>query len=116
VPLKFTLPPPICHAGEALGYGVSRSNDVSVNSSTGKMTFEAQLQAVGRLLDQRMIGAKEICVLQAGDGFVVHLLKATSALSGPAFAPATLVLEAADIKAAMDLTDPPKKASGWWGR
>lgn len=82
-------------------------------------TFEARLQAIGRILDRRAPSAKEICVLQTGDGFVVNLLAPTSALSGPAFAPTTIIIEGADLKVAVaELTSPPagKRSGGWWGR
>jgi hypothetical protein len=74
-----------------------------------------QLQAVGRLLDQRATAGKEICVVQAGGGFVVHLLRATTAASEPAFAPTTIVLEADEVQTAVDKLAAARKRAGWWG-
>jgi hypothetical protein len=64
-------------------------------------TFEQQLQALGRIIDRRERLARDLCILQAGDGFVVHLVRPTAALSGPAFAPATITIEASEFRAAL---------------
>ena len=83
--------------------------------------YERRLQALGRILD-RQASPKEICVLQSGDGFVVHLLAATNAHEGASYAPTTLVIEPEDVTAALAaLADPDassgaKKTGGWFGR
>jgi hypothetical protein len=84
-------------------------------STNERIPYETQLRAVGRLLDQRAGAAKEVCVLQAGDGYIVHMLAPTAAVAGPAFAPTTLVIGEPELQAALrDLEAP--KSSGWWGR
>jgi hypothetical protein len=70
--------------------------------STEQTTFRLQLQALGRILDRRLTPAKELCILQTGDGFVVHMLEATSASAGPAFAPTTVVVESDELKAEVE--------------
>ena len=84
-------------------------------------SFEMRLQAIGRILDRRAPSAKEVCVLQTGDGFVVNLLAPTMAHSGPAYAPTTIVIEGGELKGTIDeLTATPaapkKSSGGWWGR
>ena len=70
--------------------------------STEQTTFQLQLQALGRILDRRLAPAKELCILQTGDGFVVHMLEATSASAGPAFVPTTVVIEPDELKAEVE--------------
>jgi hypothetical protein len=83
--------------------------------------YELRLQALGRILD-RQASPKEICVLQSGDGFVVHLLAATNAYEGASYAPTTLVIEPEEVAAAVaaideaDASAAAKKAGGWFGR
>lgn len=79
-------------------------------------TCELQFRALGRILDRRAQRSKDFCILQVGEGFVVHMLSATSALAGPAFAPTTITIEASELKAAMDeLAQPPAVSKGETG-
>ena len=71
-------------------------------------TWELRFHALGRILDRRAELAKEICIMQVEDGFVVSLLTPTAAVSGPAYLPATITIEASEIQAAMaELVQPP---------
>ena len=78
--------------------------------------YERKLRALGRILD-KYINAKEICVLQNGDGFLVHLLVATNASSGPAYEPTTTLVRPADLRYVMPdqdapLPEPQRKTTG----
>lgn len=79
-------------------------------------SFETQLQALGRLLDRQPATIKEVCLLQTNGGFVVHCLRATAAMSGPAFGPATIIVEPEQIAQAMAEVNAPKRGTGWLGR
>jgi hypothetical protein len=90
--------------------------------SVEQLGYERRLQALGRILD-RQASPKEICVLQSGDGFVVHLLAATNAYEGASYAPTTLVIEPEEVTAVLaamaeaDAQAAPKKVvTGWFGR
>lgn len=85
--------------------------------SDERHSLEIQLHALGHILDRRQGAVKEICVLQAGDGFVVHLLEETEGQHDSGYAPTTVVIEAAELRAAIaDLETATKKPSGWWRR
>ena len=83
--------------------------------------YERRLQALGRILDKQA-APKEVCVLQSGDGFVVHLLTATNASEGTSYAPTTLVIEPEEVTAVIaalvesDASAASKRAGGWFGR
>jgi hypothetical protein len=90
--------------------------------SVDQPDYERRLQALGRILD-RQAWPKEICVLQTGDGFVVHLLVATGDFEGPRYTPTTLVIEPEEVTAVLDAiaaaAAPPvakKVVTGWFGR
>ena len=69
--------------------------------------YERQLRALGRILDKHRT-AKEICVLENGDGFLVHMLIATNAYAGVAYAPTTTLVRPADLRYVMaDQEAPP---------
>jgi hypothetical protein len=80
-----------------------------------RVSFELQLQALGRLLDRHPTTVKEICILQAGEGYVVNMLAATEAVGGPAFAPTTVVFEEPQLRSAIDELSS-KKPTGWFRR
>ena len=84
----------------------------------GQVSLELRFQALGRILDRRPNPVKELCILQAGDGFVVHLLEGVSRYDTYAFAPATIVIEAAELTAAMDDVVRTSQAhtTSWWQR
>lgn len=84
--------------------------------SSERVSYELQLQAVGRLLDRHSALVKEVCVLQAGEGFVINMLAATQSIGGPTFAPSTLVIEEEQFKAVLDELAPAKRPSGLWNR
>ncbi len=74
-------------------------------------TWELRCHALGRILDRRAELAKEICIMQVEDGFVVSLLAPTGAVAGPAYMPATITIEASEIQAVMaELMQPPPAA------
>ncbi len=59
--------------------------------------------------------------MQHGDSFIVSMLCPTNAVSGPAFEPTTLTIEAQEIRAEIALlrqppSEPPKKSTGWLNR
>ncbi len=76
-------------------------------------TWELRFHALGRILDRRAELAKDICIMQVEDGFVVSLLAPTGAVAGPAYTPATITIEASEIQAAMaELVQPPAPVKG----
>jgi hypothetical protein len=79
-------------------------------------SYEEQLRAVGRILDQRATAARDVCVLQAADGFVVYLLAARSTYDDDQYAPATVEIEPEELAAALDEIAGRKNRSGWWRR
>jgi hypothetical protein len=91
----------------------------SKSSVTPEQTpFEIQLQALGRILDRRPNPIRDLCILQAGEGFVVQLLEGVSSYDAYDYAPATIVIEPAELTAAIDEVAGATKAStgSWWKR
>lgn len=91
--------------------------------NTESFSYELHLQALGRILDRRDRRMKEVCVLQAGDGFVVNMMENIASRSGPAFAPVTIIIEAEELTEALGEIKATKKrkksrASGlrWFNR
>lgn len=64
-------------------------------------TFEQQLAAVGRILDERAGDLKEVCVAQSGDGFIVHGFELRFRREQSRYAPVTIQIEAEHLRAAL---------------
>ena len=79
-------------------------------------TLARQLEAVGRILDGRPRPLKEVCVLQAGDGFIVQGFEPTFGLASSSYAPVTIQIEAEEVRAALAETSAPAPARSWWRR
>ena len=77
-------------------------------------SLETRLQALGRLLDNRPRGIKDLCIIEAEGGFVVSLLEPSTSQSGPALVPATVFVEAEELRAAarqvIERPKPPDRA------
>lgn len=82
--------------------------------SSQLMSFESRLQAIGWLLDQHPGAVKEICILQAGDGFVINMLAADDGSAGPTYIPVTRVVEESEFQAA--LKEVHERRGKWWRR
>ena len=79
-------------------------------------TFARQLEAVGRILDGRPQPIKEVCVLQAGDGFIVHGFEPAFGRANSSYVPVTIPIEAEELSAVLGETAAPTPARTWWRR
>jgi hypothetical protein len=79
-------------------------------------SFARQLEAVGHILDGRAAPLKEVCVLQAGDGFLVHAFEPAFGREHSSYAPVTIPIEAEEVRAAIDRMAAPAAGKSWWRR
>jgi hypothetical protein len=80
-------------------------------------TLGRQLEALGRILDERNGSLKEVCILQAGDGFIVQGFEARFGREHSSYVPVTIQVEAAALRAALAPAETkPAAAPPWWRR
>jgi hypothetical protein len=82
--------------------------------SAAQPSYELQLRALGRILDRRPTLRSEICLLQAGDGYIVNAVEARSTYNDYLYTDVTLVIEADELKAVMAELRPGKARSLPW--
>ena len=83
---------------------------------TETTTLARQLEAVGRILDGRPQPIKEVCVLQAGDGFIVHGFEPAFGRANSGYVPVTIPIEAEAVRAMLAESSAPASARSWWRR
>lgn len=82
-----------------------------------RMTLGRQLEALGRILDERSCSLKEVCILQAGDGFIVQGFEARFGREQASYVPVTIQVEAEALRAAMTPVETkPAAPQPWWRR
>jgi hypothetical protein len=82
---------------------------------TGNLTLAQQLEAVGRVLEERAPSLKQVCVMQSGDDFIVHGLEAKLGRGQSNYLPVTIEIEADEVRAARLMIDG-KRDQPWWRR
>lgn len=81
-------------------------------------SLETRLRALGRLLDGRSQGKKDLCIVEAEGGFVVSMLEENLSHIGVTLVPRTVVIQPHEIQSVVrEVLENSSRARGrrWFG-